>query len=102
MTAAIAPHGTVSTQDPNTLAFAFVQELAKELSHGKVDLPSIPDVAMQVRMVLADENATIDRVVRVTGSEPVLAATATSISRSRRCIRSPGKSGPITWMTTRN
>ena len=82
MTAAIAPHGTVSTQDPNTLAFAFVQELAKELSHGKVDLPSIPDVAMQVRMVLADENATIDRVVRVTGSEPVLAATVLRMANS--------------------
>lgn len=82
MNAAIARPDDTAVQDPNSFAFAFVQELAKELSRGKVDLPSIPDVAMRIRVVLADENATIDRVVRVTGSEPVLAATVLRMANS--------------------
>ena len=39
----------------STAAFAFVSELAKEVSTGKVELPSFPDVAVRVRKVLADE-----------------------------------------------
>jgi HD-like signal output (HDOD) protein len=63
-------------------AFAFVQSLAAELSSGKVDLPSFPDVALRVRKVLADDNVTPDKVVRVIGSEPALAARLLQISNS--------------------
>ncbi len=63
-------------------AFAFVQALATELSSGKVDLPSFPDIAMQVRKVLADDNVTPDKIVRVIGSEPSLAARVLRISNS--------------------
>jgi hypothetical protein len=41
----------------NALAFQFVEQLAKEVSGGRVELPSFPDVAVRVRKVLADENA---------------------------------------------
>ena len=63
-------------------AFAFVQELASELSTGKVELPSFPDIAMRVRQVLADDSVTPDKVVRVVGSEPALAARLLQLANS--------------------
>jgi HD-like signal output (HDOD) protein len=63
-------------------AFAFVQALAAELSTGKVDLPSFPDIAMRVRQVLSDDNVSSDKVVRVVGSEPALAARLLQLANS--------------------
>jgi len=63
-------------------AFAFVQSLAAELSKGKVELPSFPDIALRVRKVLSDDNVTQDMVVRVVGSEPALAARLMQIGNS--------------------
>src|SRR5579884_4196803 len=63
-------------------AFAFVQALAAELSKGKVDLPSFPDIALRVRQVLADEQVSQEQVVRVVGSEPALAARLLQIANS--------------------
>ncbi len=75
--AAEAPKSTVDAE-----AFAFVQALASELSRGKVDLPSFPDIALRVRQVLSDENVTQDQVARVVGSEPALAARLMQIANS--------------------
>ncbi|HKT72920.1 MAG TPA: HDOD domain-containing protein [Steroidobacteraceae bacterium] len=69
-----------NVSDPQ--AFAFVQALAAELSKGKVDLPSFPDIAMRVRRILADENVSQEKVVRVVGSEPALAARLMQIANS--------------------
>src|SRR5690606_33765073 len=77
-------------------AFAFIQNLAAELSAGKVELPSFPDVAIRVRKVLADENATIDQVVRVVGSEPALAARLLKMSNSAAFSRG----NPVTDLRT--
>jgi HD-like signal output (HDOD) protein len=68
--------------DQNTAPFAFVQCLAAELSHGNIDLPSFPDIAIRVRMVLADERSTVDRIVRVTSAEPILATRLLRIANS--------------------
>lgn len=81
-TAANAQPAHVAGSDPSAIAFAFVQELATELSRGRIDLPSVPDVAMRVRMVLADANCSIEQVVRVAGSEPVLAANLLRMANS--------------------
>jgi HD-like signal output (HDOD) protein len=78
MSTAQAPAPTQT--DP--AAFAFVQSLAAELSSGKVDLPSFPDIALRVRKVLADDNVTPDKVVRVIGSEPALAARLLQVANS--------------------
>jgi HD-like signal output (HDOD) protein len=75
-----AAQATKSTVDAE--AFAFVQALASELSRGKVDLPSFPDIALRVRKVLADEEVTQEQVVRVVGSEPALAARLMQIANS--------------------
>lgn len=61
-----------SSGSHDAIAFSFVQTLAKELSTGRVDLPSFPEVASQVQRALADEDVTPLRVVKVVGAEPVL------------------------------
>lgn len=72
----------VSISNTRDESFAFVQKLANELSEGKVELPGFPDIAVRVQRVLADENASNDRVVRAIGSEPVLATQLMQIANS--------------------
>jgi HD-like signal output (HDOD) protein len=72
--AGVAPSGSI--------AFEFVRMLAAELSVGKVDLPSFPDIAVRVRRVLGDDKTSIDQVVRVVGSEPSLAAKLLKMGNS--------------------
>ena len=92
---------TAAAQSPksviDTEAFAFVQALASELSRGKVDLPSFPDIALRVRQVLGDENVTQEQVTRVVGSEPALAARLMQIANSA-ALNFTGK--PITELRT--
>ena len=71
-------------------AFEFIKSLAAELSRGKVDLPSFPEIAVRVRRILSDPKSTVDQVVRVVGSEPSLAARLLRIANSaslNRCGR---------------
>jgi HD-like signal output (HDOD) protein len=63
-------------------AFAFVQTLALELSAGKIEIPSFPDVAVRVRKVLSDEAANAERVARVVSSEPALVAKLLQVANS--------------------
>jgi HD-like signal output (HDOD) protein len=64
------------------VAFEFVRSLAAELSAGRIDLPSFPEVAIRVRRVLGDPTTILDKVVRVVGSEPALAARLLRIANS--------------------
>lgn len=66
----------------NKDSFAFVQSLAKELSAGKIEMPSFPDVAVRVRQVLSDEFVSSKQVVRVVSSEPALAGKLLMIANS--------------------
>lgn len=79
MTATQTQSGSANS---NKAAFEFVQFLAQELSSGKVELPSFPDIALKVRKVLADDNVNLDMVLRVVGSEPTLAARLLQIANS--------------------
>jgi HD-like signal output (HDOD) protein len=79
MTATQTQSGPANT---NKAAFEFVQFLAQELSSGKVELPSFPDIAIKVRKVLADDNVNLDMVLRVVSSEPTLAARLLQIANS--------------------
>ncbi len=63
-------------------SFAFVQALAGELSSGKVELAGFPDVAARVQHLLADENVSTDKVVRIIGAEPVLATQLLNMANS--------------------
>lgn len=63
-------------------AFQFVAELAEEVSKGRVELPSFPDVAVRVRKVLADEQVSNDQIARVVGSDAGLAARVFTLANS--------------------
>ena len=64
------------------VAFTFVQALASELSGGKIELPGFPHIVMRVQKVLADEHADCNRIVKVLGSEPVLASQIVRMANS--------------------
>jgi HD-like signal output (HDOD) protein len=66
----------------NKAAFAFVQTLALEMSAGKIEIPSFPDVAVRVRKVLADENCSAVQVARVVSAEPAMAAKLLQMANS--------------------
>jgi HD-like signal output (HDOD) protein len=71
-----------STTSKESTGFAFVTMLAGELSKGKVDLPSFPDVAQRVRKALQDEDVSADKIVRIVGAEPSLAARLIQLANS--------------------
>jgi HD-like signal output (HDOD) protein len=68
-----------------------VQALATELSSGKVNLPGFPDIVARVQHVLADEDVSTDKVVKVLGTEPVLAGQLMSVANSA-ALNPSGKS----------
>jgi HD-like signal output (HDOD) protein len=72
----------------SSVAFEFVRSLAGELSTGKIDLPSFPEIATRVRQVLQDPKSSIDQVVRLVGSEPALAARLMRVSNASAFNRS--------------
>jgi HD-like signal output (HDOD) protein len=63
-------------------AFAFVAELAQEVSRGRVELPSFPDVAVRMRKVLADEDVSNEQIARVVSSDAGLAARVFTLANS--------------------
>lgn len=77
-----APTNNMPAAGTNALAFQFVEQLAKEVSGGRVELPSFPDVAVRVRKVLADENVGVDKIARVVGSDGGLAARVLALANS--------------------
>src|SRR5258708_5767833 len=79
--------------DTNDVAFTFVQALAAELSGGKVELPGFPHIVMRVQRVLGDANSDASRIVRVIGSEPVLATQLVRMANS--AALNPGRA-PVT------
>jgi len=48
-------------------SFRFVRGLAGELSAGRVNLPSFPDIEMRVRKALDDESVTVEQIARIGG-----------------------------------
>ena len=78
------PSGNHPSQDgaDKDVAFTFVQALAAELSGGKVELPGFPHIVMRVQRILSDEKADASKMVRVIGSEPVLAAQLLRMANS--------------------
>ena len=81
--------GTPATQpnpppnrDSTQEAFEFVRALATELTNGTISIPSFPEVALRLQRLLADENADAERVVRLLGAEPALAARILSMANS--------------------
>jgi HD-like signal output (HDOD) protein len=82
MTVAQKSAPSAAANGADDVAFTFVQALASELSGGKIELPGFPHIVMRVQRVLADENADNNRIVKVLGSEPVLASQIVRMANS--------------------
>lgn len=61
---------------------SLVESLAADLSRGRLELPSFPDVVIRIRQALADENVAVERVARLVGTEPALAARLLKLANS--------------------
>ena len=76
-----ANNSAVSLETRGT-AYAFVRNLAREVSSGSVDLPCFPEVVIRLRNAFADSNASPERTVKIVGSDPRLAAKLLETARS--------------------
>lgn len=79
---------TVTTlADDNQSAFEFVQSLAAELSRGRVDLPTCPDVANRVQHALDEDDLSNTFVTRVIASDAGLAANVLAFANRKVTAR---------------
>jgi HD-like signal output (HDOD) protein len=60
----------------------FTAMLEVEIAGDHIDLPSFPEVALRVRRALADEDVSIDHVVRVVSAEPSLVVRLLQLANS--------------------
>jgi HD-like signal output (HDOD) protein len=88
-------HEEATLPGDSTAAFAFVSELAEEVSSGKVELPSFPDVAVRVRKVLADEAVANEQIARIIGSDAGLAARVLTLANSAALNRTGRSIGDL-------
>ena len=72
-------------------SFRIVKMLADDLSSGNLELAYLPDIAVRIRRTLQDPECSLDRVVKVVGTEPGLAARVLKMSNSALFARG-GKS----------
>jgi len=71
-----------SSTSSESVGFVFVSMLASEMSVGKIELPSFPDIAVRVRRALQDEDVSPEAIVRIIGAEPSLAARLLQLANS--------------------
>jgi hypothetical protein len=71
------------------------ERAAQEVSSGKVELPSFPDVAVRVRKVLADEQVSNEQIARIVGSDAGLAARVLTLANSAALNRSGRSVGDL-------
>src|SRR5262245_27621851 len=78
-------HRMSATADPASVqaaAFAFLEQLAKELNRGDLVLPSFPDSVVRIRKELEDPNVTPDRLARMAMTDQVLAGRLLKMANS--------------------
>ncbi len=90
-----------ASPDNGSVEFAFVTALARELSGGKIELPSFPDVAIRVRRVLQDEDVSADKLVRVVGADPSLSARLLQLANSAAINRTGSRITDLRMAITR-
>ena len=86
-----------SSQGADSSPFKFVSELARELSSGRVDLPSFPEAAARVQQVLSDDSVTSERIALVVSADAGLAARVLTLANSTLLHRG---GAPVTNLKT--
>jgi HD-like signal output (HDOD) protein len=61
---------------------SLVTALAADMSGGRLELPSFPDVVIRIRRALADENVHVEKVALLVSTEPALAARLLKLANS--------------------
>lgn len=64
------------------LSQKFYDELLDDLKHNRLVLPTLPEVALKVRDVADDENASISDLVKIITSDPALSARLIQVANS--------------------
>ena len=67
---------------PEKRVHDFTAMLEVEIAGDHIDLPSFPDFALRVRRALADEDVSVDQVVRVVSAEPSLVVRLLQLGNS--------------------
>ena len=86
----------VGYKNVRTKTAVFVTELERSFTERRLDLPSLPEVALKIRKALADENVSVSEVVRLLGADPALAARIIRTANSALFYRG---SKPITSLS---
>ena len=68
--------------DLTTATFTFVDTLATDISSGEFELPSWPEIIVQLKRALENDKCSVEQLVRLIGSEPVLAARLLKVVNS--------------------
>jgi len=86
-----------SSQGAESSPFKFVSALARELSTGRVELPSFPEAAARVQQVLSDDSVTSERIALVVSADAGLAARVLTLANSTLLHRG---GAPVTNLKT--
>ena len=81
--------------DARALTTSVVEKLERSFGGGRLELPSLPEVALKIRRALADENVSVSEIARLLGADPALAARTLRIARSEE--RRVGKECRSRW-----
>lgn len=73
----------VADCDEHQRVFEFVQSLAAELSRGRIDLPTCPNVAQGMQQALDEEDLSNTRITRLIGADPGLAANVLALANGK-------------------
>jgi HD-like signal output (HDOD) protein len=73
--------------DARTRTAALVAKLDRSLVEGRLDLPSLPEVALKIRRALADECVSVKEIARLLGADPALAARTLRVANSAMFYR---------------
>jgi HD-like signal output (HDOD) protein len=79
--------------DARALTSSLVEKLERSLEGGRLELPSLPEVALKIRRALADDDVSVSEIARLLGTDPALAARTLRIANSAMFYRG---SRPIT------
>lgn len=69
-------------------AFSLVEELAAELSEGRLKLPSLPEAVIRLRNELSSPSFSVERVSRIIATEPVFVGAILRVANSPSFLRS--------------
>jgi HD-like signal output (HDOD) protein len=81
------PTPAAAAVDPRDSAVEFVQSLAEELSRGRVDLPTCPEVALSVHQALDGESLSNTLVTRVIAADGQLTANVLAMASAAAAVR---------------